>query len=412
MRIPGFPPQKFSVKSNGGSKQVLSTPNWKGGVTLVVSDTTRGAKKLWTVRTSNTPIELFVSNNGSNVVTCNTWGNVGYGDYVVAIYSQAGELARYSLESFAPPPEQVEQNRNRPYSDYDKYRAFFGHSTSSRWWDRDATKLIYSTGHESFFCVWLPWREQWTTVDLTTGTIKSFTAAQLENLIAEAASRARLVLASVDHPQRDHRSALRFLTFLHQPDDRSLLLKALRSKSFYTSLHTYGSKIPIVVASSSLREAADALLSKWDGKEKRDPSRHRLYADDYMFAEPMNSGAIDGIIHFKKRVRSQGSLHIYLLPLNESATVDGQEIEHSFFVDLSEDWANFKSNAEFGIDLKYITPGDYRLKVILDAARPYASTNVPPYKPTSGDYVSNETPISVLAGKTTEVEIDCSAPER
>lgn len=131
-------PTEKIQRSADGSKQVRLIPRGTTNSDLIISAITDHAtNKLWSVQTKNLPSQLHLSNNASNLVTCNSWASVGYGDYVIAIYSPDGEIAHHSLESFAPPPPNNIGIRGF------EYQGIFPLSTSSRWWDQESFKFFH-----------------------------------------------------------------------------------------------------------------------------------------------------------------------------------------------------------------------------------------------------------------------------
>jgi hypothetical protein len=62
-------------------------------------------QKVWSGLISNevAPVEVLVSNGARRVVTFDNWHQVGYGDNVVVIYNETGQLlGRYALEELVP----------------------------------------------------------------------------------------------------------------------------------------------------------------------------------------------------------------------------------------------------------------------------------------------------------------------
>jgi hypothetical protein len=83
---------------------------------------------VWTSRLDNevAPVEVMISDDGSNVITFDNWASVGFGDNVVVIYGREGKLVRkFSLEDLMPP--YVVQA--------------LPHSVSSIWWRGEGTAV-------------------------------------------------------------------------------------------------------------------------------------------------------------------------------------------------------------------------------------------------------------------------------
>ena len=55
---------------------------------------------LWQAQLTNkvSPVEVMITDDGEGVITFDNWGQVGYGDDVLAFYGRKGQLTRYSLE--------------------------------------------------------------------------------------------------------------------------------------------------------------------------------------------------------------------------------------------------------------------------------------------------------------------------
>jgi len=171
--IPTFIPEKYYEWMN--FKRTKSTPNKRNDrkrakfiKTVTEKDTTlipchgklfcitgTDTALVWERKLINKicPVSAIVSNDGSSITTFNNWFSNGYGENVMVVYNENGDLKKtYSLEEISP------------YSLNDYFR-----SISSIWWSseqkyidnesveiefytekKETTKRIYNTKHLEF----------------------------------------------------------------------------------------------------------------------------------------------------------------------------------------------------------------------------------------------------------------------
>ncbi|HEX7859910.1 MAG TPA: hypothetical protein VF773_06280 [Verrucomicrobiae bacterium] len=397
------PPSPRSYLSEDGSKQVHFNPE-HGTAELVVSSILgTSTNKLWSVRTPNVPHEIHVSDNGSNVVTTDSWASLGYGDFVVAIYSKAGLVTNYSLEKFAP------LSRRSPRdAQLVPYEEKFTHSTSSRWWTKNSFQFFHPALHPTNFCIWLPWRESWTAFDLRTGSI-----SHLEKPGIDALNSSALVLVNNDLSKTNSSGmfsnpairALKFLAWLRRPEHLPHLQTALRSRTFRAGMGAISSDgsstaKPAFFGMSEIRATADQLLANWNG----------IQSDSKSATKAIHLGEVEGTVVFAKPVGLKGSLHLYLLPEDQKLEpLKPEMLEHSFSEFFEKPYEQADRGRRIHFDLTSIAPGDYRIKIVHDVAPPFASRSDPVCETSAGDYISNDAQIiTVSAGKrTTGILINC-----
>src|SRR5688572_13830676 len=154
------PPSEFDTLSESGKFIAHVIPGKKDlkPLLIVSSIDTGKTNEIWRAELSNpiSPTEVHVTDDGNSVVTFDNYFGVGYGDDVVALYNSKGQLAKYSLEEFAPPPqtrtnnlverlkEKLDALRNRSgFSTRMAYHDLFSHSTSSRWWNEASIQFFW-----------------------------------------------------------------------------------------------------------------------------------------------------------------------------------------------------------------------------------------------------------------------------
>jgi hypothetical protein len=404
-----LPPSEHIEKSDDGSKLVRSTPIKKGGADLAVFETAHAdGKPLWTVQTTNTPLRLFVSNSASNIVTMDSYAHVGYGDYVIAIYSAKGELAHYKLTDFTLPPS----SNNRNFSFFGgEYEGLFPHSTSSRWWNTEAFSFFSPIGKPSFFCIWLPWHPGWIPLDLTSGRLTRLNEQNREALNLRALSESHLDLSkpmdvSSNASNPELLRALKFVTWLRRPDDRQFLEKALHSRSFHVGFGAINSDA-CLFAHSDLRATADFLLDRWD-RNTSSASYTPISS-----ATPINLGELSGTITFGTPLKNGRSIKMCLVPAAQSSeAVRENDLEHSFLVSLEPSHLlepRLLQLAKFRFQFSSIAPGNYHLRAILTKS---TRTNADIHEPASGDWYSTNSPlIKVRPGESLkDLSIQCRTP--
>lgn len=277
LRASSPPPDGYEQSDNGAYQVFVKRGRPSEFSVSKVND--RKAKTVWNATTKNFPLGVFLSNNGSNIVTIDSWG--GPDDYAVAVYSAKGELAHYSFRELAPPLPLRHPilQEPAPPSLIEKVAYFDSFSLS---WNEDAFTFFHPEESPKLFCIWISWRGSWVAFDLTDGSIVVPDDASLDAINRRASTIAH---QDVIEPSSDSRPpryfnrirALKFISSRRVPEDRVFLEQALRAREFYASQGTINSDVALF-GGSSLRANADVLLAKWDGHSER--SGRTRQADD------------------------------------------------------------------------------------------------------------------------------------
>ncbi len=226
-----YPPPDGSYQSDNGAYQVF-VKRGRPSEFSVSKVNEKKAKTIWSATTKNFPLRIFLSNNGSNMVTIDSWG--GPDDYAVAVYSAKGELAHYSVRDFAPPLplRQPIFREPAPPSLVEKFAYI---DSFSRSWNEDAFTFFHPEESPKIFCIWISWRGSWVAFDLTDGSIVVPDNASLDAINHRASTIAH---QDVIEPGSDSRlrgyfnriRALKFISSLRIPGDRVFLEQALRAR--------------------------------------------------------------------------------------------------------------------------------------------------------------------------------------
>ncbi|MFA5139019.1 MAG: hypothetical protein WC728_07290 [Elusimicrobiota bacterium] len=334
---------------------------------------TEGAKPVlvWRAALGGFPHKLFVSDDGRTVVKLDNYASLGYGDDVVAFYSESGESRRYSLEQVLALPPGTDMTR------------LFKHSVSSRWWTEDSVPRFVTFSGEPFFCLWLAWDNRWLAWRLSDGSPADMNAG-LRRELDQA-----LRLQALERVRRDAGGqdieAYDMLAKLKDPADRKLFEEMLKDAAFL-QLEGQDSKGLTELGVKSLRRwSADNALARWDGFDK---TKEPGYGDSYFWASyelyRYLGSRVSGTFSFPKGARSgKGRLRIMLLPGDQR---------------IDADLKGKKLNEKISFHLFGITPGVYRVKAVWDGKRPFCSS------PEAG-------PITVTPGGVVDgVALDCRRP--
>jgi hypothetical protein len=369
----------------------------KTGSLLEVCEITNSQRvSLWRSKLLNevAPVEVFVSNDGMYVITNNEWYKVGYGDYVVAFYGKNGLIRNYSMEQVLHLP-----------GDISSVKLFNSvpHSASSRWWDRNAIKFFDTYNGRLCFYIWLHLFDRWIAWNPVNGK-----EIKVDNEMVKAwNSKARLWAIKQLREKQPGNAFYEFLGKLKIPEDRPLIEQLLSNEHFtQTSQRSQNNRLLQYTSGSTERFLAERILASWDGKatEKRVSSEHPLY---YL-------GKLEGVVTLPETDDpNNATLWIYLIPdtIPEDQWHKQPPIQHLV--------ASFNSYSFRRFDLKYtknfpfcittITPGQYRVKAVLDKTPPLSKLESRMYRPEPGDYENIESPIiNIQAGETTEdIIINC-----
>ncbi|MHC4322757.1 MAG: hypothetical protein ACYSUX_00625 [Planctomycetota bacterium] len=369
----------------------------KTGSLLEVFEITNSQRvSLWQCKLLNdvAPVEVFVSNDGMYVITNNEWHKVGYGNYVVAFYGKNGLIRNYSMEQVLHLPGDISAG---------ELFQLVPHSASSRWWDRNAIKFFDTYNGRLYFCIWLHLFDRWIAWNPANGK-----EIQVDNEMVKAwNSRARIWAVKQLQEKQSGNAPYEFLGKQKIPEDRPLIEQLLSNEHFtQTGRRSQNNHLLRYTAGSSKRSLAERILASWDGRatEKRSSSDRPLY---YL-------GKLEGVVTLPETDDpNNATLWIYLIP---DTIPEGQWHKQPPIQCLV---ASFNSYSFKRFDLKYtrkfpfcittITPGQYRVKAVLDKTPPLSKSDRRMYRPEPGDYENIESPIiNIQAGKTTkDLVINC-----
>jgi hypothetical protein len=373
------------------------------------NDSTR--KFMWTQKLSNpaAPVNVFITDDGKQVVTLDNWHEVGYGDDVVAFYDANGQIKKYSLESFIPLPEEKKQT---PVTDDnivktsihfmpDGYGRLFAHSVSSRWWRENGIELVITQKGGNLFGIWLPWKNGWIFWDMHNGHIIKDSSDFLTAV--NHLTRAK-ILKNLD-TEEDKQAACRFLSYLKNPNDRILIEEMLDNESFSTGYQTRDTHLTCAFSESHLRSAADKALAVWDGKLDDFPGVRDEHSYHYL-------GTLEGHLNLTEIPKIDESLYVYLIPEQIDSNQWSQE---SFLQSLSITFDKYlvANSKKIPFRIEGITPGRYCIKTVFrknagDQKKQF-NTETKYYTGQKGDYRNTtKVNIEILPGKSTQnIQIEC-----
>lgn len=100
---PGARPQAFASDNRAYvfRTQPPRLSNWSGRAqgTLVSMSADSSETVIWGRELVNIPVQAFITNDGTHVVTCDTWAKLGY-EHALVIYGERGRvIADYNLEA-------------------------------------------------------------------------------------------------------------------------------------------------------------------------------------------------------------------------------------------------------------------------------------------------------------------------
>jgi hypothetical protein len=428
------------------NKQFIAhvTPAAKEGIPLLEVFEADGSnrKSLWKCQLENkvAPVEVFVSNDGKNVITNNEWHKVGYGDCVAAFYNADGVIVKYTVEAILNLPSDLTRldiSRLMPVS------------ASSRWWDSRSIKLITNYKGNSYFCVWLYLYNSWVVWSVDGSRQLLISHDMIAHLDEKARSKALKLIET-----NNSYAGYEFLVRLKRPEDKHLIEKILSSQHFTSGGSSSqvlkhkktvnGKEIGIdnilgYFASSSERREAEMMLDEWDGVSNEEPPKDMLEKTiqkrltDRAFSSRRKSkatyrflGNVDGIIKLPgvpysnnshEYLELDGVLSIYLVPEKHFNTEwNTKEITHRLRADFERNYsfARFKVlKKDLPFHILGVTPGKYRLEAVWDKSRKsrfYSDNPKIVGPPQKGDYISVEPRnIIIEAGKTIDdIFIDCT----
>lgn len=370
-----------------------------------------GKLPLWQCALGNegAPQMVFVSDNGSNVVTLNeVSGRVhgGMGDCVLAFYSKEGLIKNYSLEQILHYPDKIDEK---------EFRKLSQRTTSGRSW---AHKPVFfdSFDNKLFFCVWLIYGQRWLAWDVSTGK-----EIKIEGLMVQRWNKKgrRWALNEIQEKTKYPWLVYKFLGKLKKPHDRHLIEKLLSDEKFVQVGRQLRTVRPSSAASPSMyhleryyssssnRLLAEQILANWDGR----PTDRQA-----SFRRPLcYLGKVEGTVSLPKTDNpKEAALWLYLVPTSvpQDQWHKKPPIQHlvANFTDYSFRNFDLEFTNKFPFTVSAVTPGQYRIKAVLDKTKPLSKRTDSIYVPRQGDYQSmDSTVITIEAGKTVDnITIDCT----
>lgn len=228
----------------------------------------------------------------------------------------------------------------------------------------------------------------------------------------------RWALNEIREKTKFHLLAYEFLGNLKNPEDRSLIEKLLSDENFSQYLSISSTKstkadkrvylLSRCISSSYTRLLAEQILANWDGRPAAysQPSyRQPLY---YL-------GKVEGTVSLPKTDNpEEAALWIYLVPTSIPEDQWYKKPPVQYLVTNFKDYTLRKLDVDFTEKIPFtiaaVTPGQYRIKAVLDKTKPLSKSSDTIYLTRPGDYQSiDSTIITVEAGKTVgNIIIDCT----
>lgn len=412
-----FPTREEFFSEGSNFVAVIQPATKADGAKATMHKLTGGERtKVWEANLSNeaSPVSASVSPDGRHLVTFDNWHRVGYGDDIVAIYDANGQLAKYSLEEFAPPPVAITNELSvvmgTNYLPRMAYFRLFSHSISSRWWKKDSIHFFFPGREPEFFCLWLDWDQRWVGWSLSNGSLIQVSEKQASHWTAEGRRRSLQQIES----NPDDADAMNFLGRRHVGADRPLIEAWLKDTQFFSSYSHSSTKDDeltrfVFKSYSTKRQKADEMLSRWDGLASPDRSYH------YNFL-----GSVQGVLRLPAPPgRSDGYLRIQLLPEGASSSTGlAAPVEHQLIADLAVHsprgfregrmhHLSLSTNVEFAI--YGVTPGSYRVKAVWDKHTPFCGSTNSACAPGKGDVISTNLPLVIVrkGNAAPSVTVDC-----
>jgi hypothetical protein len=348
------------------------------------------------------PHDVLITDDGQFVVTLDEFGQMGYGNEVVAIYSRAGLIKSYSLESFA---EKERKTRN------EELDSMFGRSTSSRYWRDGGIISLNGTGADARLGIWLPWAERWYIWKMADGSLQKLDNESLKkwNEIGLRWAHAKLEEAKEKNARADFQEALaacRFLGSARSAADRELLEKLLENED------------------AQMRTAADYSLAILDGGGWNPLERIQIgrLASLLRGDGPQRwrghyrlGGVQLGVRIPQSPARNNETVDCYLFP--ESVKADEWGTTRPIFYECLDVFDRLHQGT-LDIRINNLKPGKYWVKVVWDRTTLYKwkvhnaaelKTRLPAVGPEDFQTAGAEI-FEIKAGKVIEVKLNCDEP--
>jgi len=349
------------------------------------------------------PLEVYVTNDGGNVVTYNQIGHAGYGERVLSFYGKDGLIKNHSMEEILH-VSKADKNS--------ALRELAPQSISSRWWDRYSIKFFDANSRRLYFCIWLGIFDQWVAWDATTGEQIAIDS----KMVGRWKTKARvLAIKKIQEkaeglPPAQEEAPFVFLASLKRSEDRTLIEQLLCDSQFRTTIRSSKGGILHYTQLSGLRSFAERLLAEWDG---RTTGIESPFGDDRQIYYYL--GVVDGVVKLPETPKiGDGTLWVLLVPEKVARTDwEKQTPIHRLAATFDKHLLgrhSSKASTNFLFSIEGITPGKYWLKAVWDKAEPRREDYAVICQPQQGDYESLESAvITILAGKVVEeVFVDCT----
>jgi hypothetical protein len=354
-------------------------------------------RPVWKATLSNAtaPVGVMVSDDGAHVVTFDNWGSLGYGADVLAFYDKTGQRRKYSFD-------QIVKGQGIEASSTARVEL----SVSSRWWRRDSVSFLDGEGQQTHVCLWLEWAGRWTAWDVATGDVVEGSPERVARWNARARGRMLKEAAADDYPI----TAIKFLGWLRNPEDRAVVAKLLGSRRF-SGFHSMSDSRPDEFGtSSSVRETADAALARFDNKAKEARGRACVYL-----------GSVHGAVRLPSLPKdAEPKVHLYLIP--EQVEANGwasADPVHRLTIELGQELRSTVLKPKFDgerVEFRFetVTPGRYWVKAVYDAVAPYFEGAAADHVcvPAAGDFESDGRVVfEVAARQVARVDVvECRKP--
>lgn len=366
----------------------------------------------WSTVLSNhiSPSGVEVSNDGKYVVTFDNWGGVGYGDNVVAFYTDSGLLKKYSLEELFPEPQAAKDDEKSDSTSLFRildgyYGDKFSHSTSSRWWREGCYWFFDEASHWLVF--WVQWDAKWIAWDLRDGELIPVSKKQTN---AWSAAYREMILEG-NQEEDVGKTEIIFLGILGMPEDQKWAEAHLADSNFHTYFSTSTSDEETTytyISEASKRKVADRVLSTW-GKVKGTRNQEKLA---YSLL-----GSLEMEVRFPQAPKKgEGNLIVYLERVDMAEDSEKTLLPvHYLFADLESYYPYSYEKSEkvsltemINFEIQGITPGEYWIRVLWDRKAPFTNED-PPFQPSPGDvYSTKDFKVKVQPGFTLEnVFMEC-----
>ena len=358
------------------------------------------------------PGRCYITNNGKTVVTIdqiNRKKHGGYGDHILAFYNKDSVIKNYNLVEILGLPTEMKSR--------DLFRKIPA-TVSSLMWSRESIEFLDIVNDIEYFCMWLPVIEKWLAWKVTTGKPIKVTEEMQSKWVEKARKK-------VLQYTKDGVNNSVYLGYLRRPEDRKLIEKALDYKGNYSRGGTKSQNNTLLMysAGSQERHKAEKILETWDKDANIYDTMNIKMQDRFVYSPeeaknriepPYLLGGVEGILNLPELENpKEAVLWIYLISENEFFSNCDKVPFHKIavgFNDYSLDDMDPDFTKSFPFRFEDVTPGKYKIKVILDRTNPPSkSYDLKCYLEQSGDYINDtEHLIEIKKGAVTKnLSISC-----